>query len=148
MVNQLFPTYDIPSVNEQRDRYYRDYKRTPEWDVKKGDFVMDAAHRIVESDGRNGYQIWCLKMSQTERFRCLAYRGCIGDMLGVEMENATFDDDHKTVESMMKRTITEAFMVNPRTLSVSDFEFEWDGDTVYGKCIVHAYDMDDFTLKF
>ena len=118
------------------------------FDVKKGDFVMDAAHRIVESDGRNGYQIWCLKMSQTERFRCLAYRGCIGDMLGVEMENATFDDDHKTVESMMKRTITEAFMVNPRTLSVSDFEFEWDGDTVYGKCIVHAYDMDDFTLKF
>ncbi len=109
---------------------------------------MDAAHRIVESDGRNGYQIWCLKMSQTERFRCLSYRGCIGDMLGVEMENATFDDDHKTVESMMKRTITEAFMVNPRTLSVSDFEFEWDGDTVYGKCIVHAYDMDDFTLRF
>ena len=69
-------------------------------------------------------------------------------MLGVEMENAMFDDDHKTVESMMKRTITEAFMVNPRTLSVSDFEFEWDGDTVYGKCIVHAYDMDDFTLRF
>ena len=67
MADQLFPTYDIPSVNEQRGRYDRDYKRTPEWNVKKGDFVMDAAHRIVESDGRNGYQIWCLKMSQTER---------------------------------------------------------------------------------
>lgn len=148
MADQLFPTYDIPTVSEQNSRYDREYKKSPMWDFEKGDFVMDAAHRIVESDGRTGYKIWCLKMSQTERFTCLAYRGSIGDMLGVEMENATFDDDHKTVESMMRRTITEALMVNPRTISVSNFEFEWDSDTICGKCVIHAYDMDDFTLKF
>lgn len=116
--------------------------------MEKGDFILDAAHRIVESDGMAGYRVWCLKISQTERFKCLAYRGNIGDMLGVEMETATFDDDHKTVESMMRRTITEALMVNPRTNSVSDFEFEWDGDTVYGKCVIAAHDADSFTLKF
>ncbi len=148
MAEQLFPTYDVPSVSEQGDRYDREYKRSPQWDIDKGDFVLDGTHRMVESDGRTGYQVWCLKMSQTERFQCLSYRGCIGDQLGVEMENATFYDDHKTVESMMRRTITEALMVNPRTISVSDFEFEWDGDTINGKCTIKAYDMDDFTLKF
>lgn len=148
MADQLFPTYDVPAVSEPDGRYDREYKRSPAWDIEKGDFVLDSAHRIVESDGREGYKVWCLKMSQTERFKCLAYRGSIGDMLGVEMESATFDDDHGTVESMMRRTVMEALMANPRTVSVSDFSFEWDGDTIYGQCIVRAYEMNDFTLRF
>ena len=64
------------------------------------------------------------------------------------MESALADDDHDTVESMMKRTITEALMANPRTIAVTGFSFAWNGDTVRGTCIVRAQEMDDFTVRF
>lgn len=144
MADQLFPTYEVPEIVVSGSRYDTEYRKAPKWDPDAGDFVLDGAGKIVEADGEEGYMIWCLKMSQTERFKCLSYP----DELGVEMENAVYDDDHATVESMMKRTVTEALMVNPRTRNVDNFKFEWDGDTVYGTCTVTARDMDDFTLKF
>ncbi len=148
MAEETIKAYDVPAVRQNGDRYDREYRRTPMWDVEKGDFVLDGTHKVAEDTGRHGYMMWCLKMSLTERFKCLAYCGSIGNQLGVEMEVATYDDDHAMVESMIKRTITEALMVNPRTIDVGGFEFEWEGDTISGSCTVHAHDMDDFTLKF
>lgn len=70
--------------------------------------------------------IWCMKVSMTERYSCLAYSNDIG----VEMEDALAQDDEKTVESMVERTIRDALLVNPRTEWVRDFEFEWNGDSM------------------
>ena len=39
------------------------------------------------------------------------------------MERALDNDDEKTVESMVQRTIEDALMVNPRTEFVRDFVF-------------------------
>ena len=50
--------------------------------------------------------------------------------IGVEMEDALAQDDEKTVESMVERTIRDALLVNPRTEWVRDFEFEWNGDSM------------------
>lgn len=144
MADRLFHVYDIPSVNTDGERYDKEYKRAPKWDPDIGDFVRDGSNRIVEADGQENYQVWCLKILQTERFACLSYE----DEIGVEMENALADDDHDTVESMMKRTITEALMANPRTIAVTGFSFAWNGDTVRGTCIVRAQEMDDFTVRF
>ena len=47
------------------------------------------------------------------------------------MERALGNDDERTVESMVQRTITEALMVNPRTEEVRDFAFSWDGDSMH-----------------
>lgn len=148
MAEQLFPSIDVPAISNSGDTYDREYKRSPAWDPDTGDFVLDGSHKMIEASGAESFQVWCLKMSSTERFKCLAYCGPIGDQIGVEMDNAVYDDDHATVESMMRRTITEALMVNPRTIAVEDFSFFWEGDTVNGSCIVKAYQMDDFTLKF
>ena len=91
----------------------------------------DAVEVVVEadrgSDGKEAFAIWCFKIAQTERYRCLAYP----DSIGTEMERAMDNDDEKTVESMVERTITDAIMVNPRAENVRDFQFTWEGDQMH-----------------
>ncbi len=142
-------TYNIPSVQENSKRYDTEYRRSPKWNQDTGDFDRDARYAIQEADGHEGYKTWCGKMAQTERFECLGYRGVIGDQLGAEIEKAMkYANDHGTVESMMRRTITEALLTNPRTLSVGDFEFEWQDDSMKGSCVVQAREMEEFSVEF
>lgn len=127
MSESLFPVVEVPEFISENTEYDTQYKRSVRWDPAKGDFVRDGANRMVECDGREAFAIWCFKIAQTERYRCLAYP----DSIGTEMERAMDNDDEKTVESMVQRTITDALMVNPRTEYVRDFVFEWNGDNMH-----------------
>lgn len=143
MSEALFPVFEVPDVIERSSEYDRQYKRSVKWDTEKGDFARDGAGRMVECDGREAFMIWCFKIAQTERYTCLAYPSAIG----VEMEAATADDDEKTVESMVQRTITDALMVNPRTEFVRDFVFSWNGDEMHCSFNVKGMEWDDvFTI--
>ena len=108
-------TVAVPAFIEESSEYDTQYKRTMKWNPEKGDFVRNAANQVVECTGEEGYMIWCMKVSMTERYSCLAYSNDIG----VEME-----------ESMVERTFRDALLVNPRTEWVRDFEFEWNGDSM------------------
>ena len=138
MSQPLFPVVQVPEFTPQNTRYDMEYRRSAKWDPVTNDFVRDGANRVVECDGKEAYAIWCFKIAQTERYRCLAYPGSIG----VEMERALDNDDIETVESMVQRTITEALMVNPRTEDVLDFEFSWEGDSIHCKFKVKGVDCD------
>lgn len=138
MSQALFPVVQVPEFIPQNTRYDMEYRRSAKWDPVTGDFVRDGANRIVECDGKEAYAIWCFKIAQTERYRCLSYP----DSIGVEMERALDNDDIETVESMVQRTITEALMVNPRTEDVLDFEFSWEGDSMHCKFKVKGIDCD------
>ena len=105
-------TVAVPAFIEESSEYDTQYKRTMKWNPEKGDFVRNAANQVVECTGEEGYMIWCMKVSMTERYSCLAYSNDIG----VEMEDALAQDDEK--------------LVNPRTEWVRDFEFEWNGDSM------------------
>ena len=119
-------TVAVPAFIEESSEYDTQYKRTMKWNPEKGDFVRNSANQVVECTGEEGYMIGCMKVSMTERYSCLAYSNDIG----VEMEDALAQDDEKTVESMVERTIRDALLVNPRTEWVRDFEFEWNGDSM------------------
>lgn len=139
MAEELFPVFDVPEIEEDEEEYDSEYKKSLKWDVATGDFVRDGANCIVECEGKEAYMIWCYKAAQTERYECLSY----DDEIGTEMEDATYDDDEKTVESMMKRTLTEALMVNPRTEYVDNFEFTWNGNIVSCSFDVKGIDWED-----
>ncbi len=139
MSGALFPVVEVPEFISENAKRGTHYKRSVRWDSAAGDFVRDGANRMVECDGREAYAIWCFKIAQTERYRCLAYP----DSIGTEMERALDNDDEKTVESMVQRTITDAIMVNPRTENVRDFEFTWDGDNMYCNFKVKGIDWDE-----
>ena len=139
MSQPLFPVVRVPEFMSENAGYDTEYRRSARWDPAAGDFVRAGANRMVECDGREAYSIWCFKIAQTERYRCLAYP----DSIGVEMERALDNDDEKTVESMVQRTITEALMVNPRTEDVLDFEFSWDGDNMHCRFKVKGAGWDE-----
>lgn len=103
MSQPLFPVVEVPDFISEDSQYDTQYKRSMKWDPELGDFVRDGAHRIKECDGKEAFAIWCFKIAQTERYRCLAYP----DSIGTEMERAMDNDDEKTVESMAERTITD-----------------------------------------
>lgn len=139
MSEPLFPVVEVPEFISESTEYDTRYKRSVQWDPVKGDFVRDGANRMVECDGREAFAIWCFKIAQTERYRCLAYP----DVIGTEMERAMDNDDEKTVESMVQRTITDALMVNPRTEDVRDFSFTWNGDSMHCSFKVKGIDWDE-----
>lgn len=139
MSQPLFSVVQVPEFIPENTRYDVEYRRSTKWDTAAGDFVRDGANRIAECSGREAYAVWCFKTAQTERYRCLAYP----DSVGVEMERALDNDDEKTVESMVQRTVTEAVMVNPRTEDVLDFEFSWEGDNMHCKFKVKGVGWDE-----
>lgn len=150
MEDELFPTFDVPDVDEEEEEeeYDVEYKRSIRWDPELGDFVRDSSNRLVESDGYEAYVTWCYKMLQTERDSHLAYiEEFSGSDLGVEMEEIAQEDDHETVESMIERTITEALEVNPRTEYVGNFSFSWEGDDVHCQFEVKGISWDE-TIQF
>lgn len=139
MAGAVLPVFDVPEFTAGRQQYDTAYKRSVKWDFEKGDFARDGAGRLVECDGREAFMAWCCKTAQTERYACPAYPSSIG----VEMEAATADDDEKTVESMVQRTITDALKVNPRTEYVGDFDFYRDGGEMHCSFTVKGVDWDD-----
>lgn len=139
MSEPLFPVVEVPEFISESTEYDTQYKRSVRWNPETGDFVRDGANRMVECDGREAFAIWCFKIAQTERYRCLAYP----DVIGTEMERAMDNDDEKTVESMVQRTITDALMVNPRTESVGEFSFTWNGDAMHCSFKVKGIDWEE-----
>lgn len=137
--NSLLPSVDVPELEEEQSVYDVQYKRSMAWDPDLGDFVRTATGKIAEADGKSAYATWCYKAVQTERYAGLAYP----DEIGAEMEAALADDDTETVESMVRRTITEALLVNPRTEVVRDFTFDWDGDEMHCQFHVKGVEFDE-----
>lgn len=142
MSEALFPVVDVPEFIPESSEYDTEYKRSVKWNPVEGDFVRDGANRVMECDGREAFAVWCFKIAQTERYRCLAYP----DSIGTEMERAMDNDDEKTVESMVQRTITEALLVNPRTEEIGDFSFSWVGDVMHCAFKVRGVDIDEITI--
>lgn len=139
MSEQKFPVVEVPGFMSENTKYDTTYRRSIKWDPAAGDFVRDGANRLAECDGREAFAIWCFKIAQTERYRCLAYQSSIG----TETERAMSSDDERTVESMLQRTITEALMVNPRTEDVRDFVFSHDGDSMHCTFKVNGVNFDE-----
>ncbi len=138
----LFPVVEVPEFIDSSTNYDRKYRASVAWDIETGDFVRDGRNRMVLCDGLEAYRIWCYKVALTERFYSSAYSGDIG----VEMEDAVKQQTNDAVESAIERTITEAIMANPRTESVGDFSFVWDGDVVICKFFVKGVDWERFPL--
>lgn len=123
----LYPVFDMPGLVEQQTEPAPKYGNSWFFDFVKGDFVMDGAGRVIQTDGHAAWVQWCVKTVMTERFACLAYSW----NYGVEVEQARKQPDRALVEMEIERTITEALLVDPRTELVRDFAFRWHADELY-----------------
>ena len=142
MAEKLFQTVNIPSLSKAKKNISIRYKRSLAWDMEKGDFVRDSTGKILEDTGRDAYIAWCVKTSTTERYTKAAYP----DSIGSELEKARKEVSNEAVELAVERTLREAIMVNPRTESVYDFSFEWDGDDLSTTFTVKGKNIDEFQI--
>ena len=142
MADNLYPTADIPEFTPESDNYDTTYMPSLKWDLAAGDFVRTPSNKVPQSEGTEAYKIWCVKAVYTERYACLAY----SDDIGTEMEDAVSFDDENAVELAIQRTIIEALMVNPRTVSVENFKFTWNGSHVTVSFTVFGAEEEPFTI--
>ena len=74
------------------------------------------------------------------------------EKIGVEIVRAVQEEsDIRAIESAIRRTITEALMVNPETEYVKNFRFVWEGaDSLLVSFVVkgHEWDEDMLTVAY
>ena len=133
---------ESPDILDEADEYDDEFHPSVAWDMEEGDFRLDGNGNMIRCSGEDAFKTWCVKSILTQRESCRAYDSDIG----AELDEALDWDDHGTVESELRRTITETIMTNPRTETVSGFSFSWDGDAVRITCVVTPISGDDFTI--
>lgn len=124
----LYPVFDMPDlIEQQQTEPAPKYGKSWLFDFEKGDFVVDGAGRVIQTDGHTAWVQWCVKTVLTQRFAHVIY----SFDYGTELEKALKQPSRKAVEAELERVITEALLADPRTEMVRDFSFEWQGDEVY-----------------
>ena len=110
----------------------------PTFDFESGEFVFEGGGRIALCTGRGVWEDWCLKVCMTERGTRLAY----SEKIGVEMENLGSLEQGRA-KSQIRRTITEALRVHPKTAYVKDFRFSGEGDLLNVSFVIGGEDLSE-----
>lgn len=124
----LYPTFEVPVIDEQAESSDTNEKRSAYFDFEKGDFAVDETGRIREATGSEAWKNWCAKCVLTQRYAYLGY----SDNYGVELSEAFEEPNKSAQQSMLEHTISEALLADPygRTVYVKDFRFDWQADGV------------------
>ncbi len=102
-------------------------------------WVKPASFRSIFKFTAIDIRIWIFKALATERFRYTAYDAAFGSEIDT-LPGLSLNDE--IAQSELKRFITEAIMVNPYIVELSNFLFkrtksgmtvEFDCETVYGR---------------
>lgn len=105
---------------------------------------IDAIGRAEIGSEKDTYKFWVIKCLLTERYKYLAYDTDFG-LEAEEIIRSNFDRD--IAESELTRAITEALMVDERTLGVDDFTFEWNGNYTHITFLIESvYGEDEIDI--
>lgn len=124
--NNLFPS-DIDDVDigveEDYEEIITGYKKSPYFDSKTGDFVLDGSGIIVDADETTAYIQWCEAIIATDRYNHDGYTTDIG----IDYEAVRLAKSSEEAETILESEISEALAVDPykRTKYVQNIQFEW-----------------------
>lgn len=115
------------------------------YDLEKQEIIITQTGKTLRSDEHQSYLLWAYKALSTERYRYPYY----STDYGVEISEILQQDYKRPVtESEIKRTIDEALRVDERTVSTSDYHFDWGVDSVVVTFSLESvYNTDTITLK-
>jgi hypothetical protein len=139
----LYPSFEPPSMFEEGKKQIDDVV-APKFNQDDERLDINGVGQAVIGDEKDAYRFWVMKCLLTERYRYPAY----SSDFGVEIEAIVKANYPRSVaESEIQRTITEALMVDDRTISVNSFVFEWEGDSLWTTFIVESiFDSDKYEL--
>jgi hypothetical protein len=122
----LYPSFPVPDLAVRRRAALPRYPRSVRFLFDVGEFELDGAGRPVGTDGYEAWATWCMKAVATERQAFLVY----GAAYGAEVEAAARAGSRGLAETLLRRTIREALLLDPRTAAVEGFRFGWMGDVL------------------
>jgi hypothetical protein len=96
------------------------------FDFDQGEFVGDGRGGILKAGAETAWATWCVKAVLTERGAFAAY----DPDFGLDLSRVRLADTRAEREAELQRAITEAIEFDPRTASVENFTFVWEGDEV------------------
>lgn len=132
MIELLYPEFDDSLLDDSQDEV-AEYKRSYFFDFEKGDFALSGSGKVVQSNGTEAWEQWCIKALMTCKGACFAYLNH-----GSEILDAINTTDRAEAESNIRRTIKETLMADARTERVDDIVFDWfapDGAEVSCKIV-------------
>ena len=121
----LFPDgYESETVRpaEFSNTGYVGYRNGIAFDDGLGDFLRDGKNRLLDSNGLESWESWCINCLQTERKKHLAY----SSNFGIELELA-MGESRGVAENILTRQISEALLADPyqRTEYIEGISFDW-----------------------
>ena len=120
------------------------FGRSWRFDFEAGEFVMTPTGKIAPADEIAAWKVWCEKAIRTPRYRHLIYSRAYGQ----EFESLSGQGYSRAVqESEIRRIATETLMVDPRTLSVDGFVFDWREDGCRFTCRVKNVREDELLVE-
>ncbi|WP_068784769.1 DUF2634 domain-containing protein [Paenibacillus phocaensis] len=120
------------------------FGRSWRFDFGAGEFVMTPTGKIALADEIAAWKVWCEKAIRTPRYRHLIYSRAYGQ----EFESLIGQGYSRAVqESEIRRIATETLMVDPRTLSVDGFVFDWREDGCRFTCRVKNVREDELLVE-
>lgn len=131
----LYPTEDVAAAPETAEASTSQvqFGRSWKFDFDAGEFVMSPTGKVQETEDVDAWLEWCRKALMTQRYRYPIYSRNYGqefeELIGRGLTR-------EAIESEIKRMTTECLMVDPRTASVQNFTFHWEGDQCFFTCEV------------
>ncbi len=124
----LYPSFEPPSMFEEEEGTQAEDVVAPKFNEEKERIEVNGVGQAVIGDEKDAYRFWAIKCCLTERYQYAAY----SDDFGVEFGTIIRANYPRSIaESEIERTIAEALSVDPRTVAVDNFSFEWKGDSVW-----------------
>lgn len=126
MANNLFPEgyeSEVITQEELASEKPTGYRNGIAFDNRRGDFLRDGMHKMLDSDGIESWKSWCINCIRTERYKHLAY----SSDFGIEIDKAMKASSREEAESILARQITEAILADPykRAKYIEQITFEW-----------------------
>lgn len=121
MLNFTAVANDIKGKNNFED------KISFAFDFEKGDFIV-ADGKVKQASGANALSVWCEKVLRTDKHGCEAYRDI---EYGTEIKSLVIGSRFSRgfIEAEVKREITEALQKNNLIKAITNYNYEYNGDS-------------------
>lgn len=146
MADETFPGFDTADIELDDNLPEENYNlRAPSFDYEEMKTKVNSVGEIIVGNAQDAYRFWVMKCLITERYNYLAYSSDFGVEIE-EIQKANYPRD--IAESEIQRTITESLEIDERTTGVENFQFDWDGDSLFITFEVDSiYGLDTFEYR-
>ena len=140
-----YPTWDLEDVMSGVEEETLPEVESYAFDFENKETVVTTSGKTVRCDAQDAYIFWAMKCVATERYAHEAYSTDFGiEFLAIMKMNYP----RAIAESEIRRSITEALMVDSRTVNVFNFRFFWNADTCRIRFQIESvYGIDSVTVE-